>query len=300
MTEIDNKAVAMRVSIVSIIVNVALSIFKLIAGIIGHSGAMLSDAVHSLSDVFSTIVVMIGIHIASKESDSEHQYGHDRLECVAAIFLSIFLFATGGGIGYDAIKTIANKSYIAKEITLLPLFAAIISIAIKEWMFWYTKLAAKKINSSVLLADAWHHRSDAISSVGAFIGILGSRLGYPVSDSIASIIICLFIIRVSLSIFNDATKKMIDTSCDAQTVKEIEEAIFEIDGVIDIDLLQTRLFGAKIYVDVEISADGNLRLFQSHEIAEKVHYHLEEKFPLIKHCMVHVNPSDKIPIKYDK
>lgn len=293
-TDTSTKDIAIKVSIVSIIVNLLLSLFKLIAGIWGASGAMISDAVHSASDVFSTFIVMIGVTISNKKSDKEHPYGHERLECVASVILAIVLFATGIGIGIDGIQKIAAGNYgdieIPKKIALL---AAIASIAVKEWMYWYTRAAAKKINSGALMADAWHHRSDSLSSIGAFIGILGARLGFPVLDPIASVVICIFIGKAALDIFKDAIDKMIDKSCDEQTIKKMERLVLSEPGVKGIDVLRTRMFGAKVYVDVEISVDENMMLKESHEIAEEVHEAIEKAFPQVKHCMVHVNPFEQ-------
>ena len=281
----------MRVSAVTIVWNVILSIFKLIAGIVGHSGAMISDAVHSASDVFSTIIVILGINIASKQSDDDHQYGHDRLECVAAILLAVVLFATGIGIGINGINKIIEGTAGKDEIPgIIALIAAVASIVVKESMFWYTRNAAKKINSGALMADAWHHRSDALSSVGALIGIGGARLGFPVLDPIASVIICVFIVKAAYDIFKDAIDKMVDKSCDEETEEKMRQLIKEQPGVLKVDVLRTRLFGAKMYVDIEIAADGDISLREGHEIAQVVHDKVEEKFPLVKHCMVHVNP----------
>ena len=288
-----DKKIAMRVSVVSIIVNIGLSVFKLIAGIFAASGAMISDAIHSASDVFSTFIVMIGINISAKKPDKEHQYGHERLECVASIILAVVLAETGLGIGINGLNKIFGGNYDSLEIPgLLALIAAIVSIVVKEWMFWYTRAAAKKINSGALMADAWHHRSDALSSIGAFIGILGARLGFPILDPIASVVICIFIIKAALDIFKDAIDKMIDKSCDKETVEKITAVILEQNGVEGIDDLKTRLFGTKIYVDVDISADGDISLKQAHNIAEEVHTSIEQNFPTVKHCMVHVNPTD--------
>lgn len=285
------KQIAMRVSVVTIICNLLLSFFKLAAGFLGHSGAMISDAVHSASDVFSTIVAILGINISKKKSDQNHQYGHDRLECVAAIVLAVILFLTGVGIGIGGIKNIISG--ISEDIAVpgaIALAAAILSILIKEWMYWYTRKAAKKINSGALMADAWHHRSDALSSIGAFVGILGARMGYPILDPLASVVICLFIGKAASDIFRDAIDKMVDKSCDPETLGKMRSIILEQPGVQNIDLLQTRLFGPKIYVDIEIAADGNLTLREGHEIAQRVHDAMEKEFPLVKHCMVHVNP----------
>lgn len=290
-----DKKIAMRVSVVSIIVNVALSLFKLLAGIFAASGAMISDAIHSASDVFSTFIVIIGVNISAKKADNEHQYGHERLECVASIILAVILAETGIGIGISGLDKIFAGNYESLEIPgLLALIAAVVSIAVKEWMFWYTRAAAKKINSGALMADAWHHRSDALSSIGAFIGILGARLGFPILDPIASVVICVFIVKAAFDIFKDAIDKMIDKSCDKETVDKIAAVIREQDGVEGIDDLKTRLFGTKIYVDVDISADGNITLTRAHQIAEDVHTSIEQTFPTVKHCMVHVNPKNSV------
>lgn len=286
------EQVAMKVSFISIVTNILLSVLKAFAGLAAHSGAMLSDAVHSASDVFSTIVVIIGIKISSKESDKEHPYGHERLECVAAIVLATILCITGLGIGYSALKNIVGREYNQLTVPgMLALIAAVISIFVKESMFWYTKIYARRIDSSALMADAWHHRSDALSSVGALIGIAGARMGYPVLDSVASLIICIFIVKAAYDIFKDAVRKMIDEACDEETENKLRELALSQDGVLGVDLLRTRVFGNKIYVDIEISADGEKPLKETHEIAEKVHDTIEKNFPKVKHIMVHVNPA---------
>lgn len=289
----DDQKIAMRVSTVSIAVNVLLSLLKLIAGIVAHSGAMISDAIHSASDVISTVIVIIGVHLSGKKSDHEHQYGHERLECVSSILLAGLLLATGAGIGINGIEKIIEGTS-GKDLMIpgaLALIAAVVSILVKEWMFWYTRAAAKKINSGALMADAWHHRSDSLSSIGSFAGILGARLGYPILDPIASVVICLFIAKAAVDIFRDAIDKMVDHSCDESTEKSMKDEIEGIPGVERIDLLKTRLFGSKIYVDIEIAADEDLSLKAAHAIAERVHNTIEEKFENVKHCMVHVNPA---------
>lgn len=282
---------AYRVSVQTILLNIVLSVGKLIAGLVAHSGAMISDAVHSASDVLSTILVIVGVRMAGKQSDANHEYGHERMECVVAILLSVMLLLTGVGIGIVGIQNILNSADHSIQVPgMLALWAAIVSIVVKEGMFWYTRAAAKKINSSALMADAWHHRSDALSSIGSFAGILGARLGYPILDPIASLIICLFIVKVSVDIFKDAIDKMVDKSCSKQVENEIRSLVCAQDGVRRLDLLQTRMFGNKIYVDLEISADASQSLEQAHQIAERVHQTVEQNFPAVKHCMVHVNP----------
>ncbi len=290
--EKEFQKIANRVSLITIIENVVLSVVKLIAGVVAHSNAMISDAIHSASDVFSTIVVIIGIKLASKESDKEHPYGHERLECVAAIILAMILFITGLGIGMDALQNIFQKSREELETPgILALLAAVLSIVCKEAMYWYTRHYAKKIESGALMADAWHHRSDAFSSVGALVGIVGARFGFPVMDSIASLVIFVFIAKAAYDIFKDAVDKMVDHCCDEETEQQIYECVMKNDDVMGIDLLQTRIFGNKIYVDVEIVVDGSYTLNRAHEIAENVHDEIEKNFSKIKHIMVHVNPA---------
>ena len=290
--ETDFQKVANKVSFITIVGNVVLSVVKLLAGIIAHSNAMISDAVHSASDVFSTFVVIIGIKLASKKPDKEHPYGHERLECVAAIILAMVLFITGLGIGSQALKNILHGNYSDLQMPgMLALIAAILSIVSKEGMYWYTRYYAKKIDSSALMADAWHHRSDAFSSVGALIGIGGARLGFPVMDSIASLVIFVFIVKAAFDIFKDAMDKMVDHSCDEETEKQIHDCVMKNENVMGIDLFQTRIFGNKIYVDVEIRAAASYTLQEAHNIAEAVHGDIEQNFPKVKHIMVHVNPA---------
>ncbi len=289
----SKQAIAYRVSGVSIAVNVLLSLGKLLAGIFGNSSAMISDAVHSASDVLSTIVVLLGVKASGKEADKEHPYGHERMECVAAIVLAMLLAVVGLSIGFSGMKKILAGNYGSLAIPgVISLVAAVLSILLKEGMFWYTKLAAKKINSGALMADAWHHRSDALSSIGSFLGILFARLGFPVMDAIASVLICLCILKVAVDIFRDGLNKMVDHSCDKATEEQIRELVVATSGVEAIDDLKTRLFGDKIYVDVEIQVDRTLSLGDAHGIAESVHDKIEMTLPDVKHCMVHVNPTE--------
>lgn len=294
MTNADNyEKTAMKVSIVSVIWNLLLSAGKLFAGIFANSGAMISDAVHSASDVFSTIIVMIGVKISGKDSDNDHPYGHERLECVSAIILATVLAATGIGIGYGAVVKIMAGDYNVEMPGILALVAAVVSILVKELMFWYTRYYAKQIDSSALMADAWHHRSDSLSSIGALIGIIGARLGFGIMEPLASVVICIFIEKAAYDIFMDAVNKMVDKSCDDETMEKIKACAMNIPGVENIDLLRTRVFGNKIYVDMEIAADGNKTLDETHAVAERVHDAIEQEFPKVKHIMVHVNPAKK-------
>ncbi len=291
----DLQKVAVKVSIVTLGVNAVLVVFKTLAGIFGNSYALISDAVHSASDVFSTVIVLIGVKLAAKKADKNHPFGHERFECVAAILLAVVLFATGAGVGYSGINNIVTGEYKNFEIPgIIALVAAAVSIVVKELMFWYTYRAAKLVNSSALKADAWHHRSDSLSSIGSLVGVVGGLCGVKILDSVACIVICLFIFKASIQIFIDAIKKMTDEACDEKTEEEIKNFISSFEGVLRVDNLMTRLFGNRIYVIAEIACDADLPLIEAHAIAEAVHSGIENKFPAVKHVTVHVNPFNEI------
>lgn len=285
---------AVRVSMVSVWGNVLLSLGKLAAGIIARSGAMISDATHSASDVFSSVIVIIGVKLSAKSPDREHPYGHERFECVAAIVLSVVLVVTGVLIGSAALRELTAED--PAEIVApgrLALAAAVVSILCKEAMYWYTIFYARKLDSGALRASAWHHRSDALSSVGALIGIAGARAGYPQLDPIASLIICVFILKAAYDIFREAMEKMVDHACSPETEQAISRCAAAQPQVLGVDLLHTREFGNRIYVDMEISADGSMTLAESHRVAEQVHDAIEAEFDKVKHIMVHVNPAEE-------
>ena len=287
----NNEKIAIKVSVISIILNCLLTLIKFISGVISKSSAMISDSVHSLSDVLSTFVVIIGVKISNKKADSDHPYGHERIECVSAIILSGMLFVIGALIGINGIKNVTNSSNLVMP-GVLALIASIISIISKEAMYQYTIRVSKKINSAALKADAWHHRSDALSSIGSFIGILGSRLGFKIFDPLASVIISLCIIKVSIDIFKDAIDKMVDKSCDKEVIDKVISVIEKNESVKNIDDIKTRQFGNKAYVDVEISVDEHLLLKDAHKVAEEIHNSVENEINIVKHCMVHVNPYE--------
>ncbi len=291
MQEQNAKCVTMRISAVGVVCNAALTLFKLIAGIVANSAAMVADAVHSASDIVGSFVVMIGAVISNKAPDTEHPYGHEKLECIASVILGNILVAVGALIGYNGILKIVSGETLTAPGTLA-LIAAVASIVVKEALYWYTILGAKKINSVSLKAEAWHHRSDALSSIGSFVGILGARLGVPVLDPIASVVICLFIFKVAYGIFRESIDRLIDHACCDETVEQMRETLAAVPGVLAVDDIKTRLFGSRTYVDVEIAADGDLPLREAHAIAEAAHHTLEREFPEVKHCTVHVNPKD--------
>ncbi|MDK2799375.1 MAG: hypothetical protein PWP27_1264 [Clostridiales bacterium] len=283
--EIGNK-----ISQITIIANISLTIVKVIIGVIANSTAMIADGIHSLSDVLSTIAVIVGLKISKKSEDETHPYGHEKIEPIMAKLLATILFITAVFIGYKGIQIIIHRDFSPPH--TVAIYAAILSIAAKEWMYQYTVKGAKKIESTALMADAWHHRSDAFSSIGALIGIVGATMGYPILDPLASLVICVVIGKVSVEIYLQAVKQLIDHAGDTETIEDIRKDILNTDGVIQIDDLKTRVHANKLYVDVEFSVDKNLSVSAAHEIAERVHDIIEKNQKNVKHCMVHVNPYE--------
>ena len=282
---------AIKISRISILVNLLLSAGKLAAGLLANSGAMISDAVHSASDVFSTLVVIVGVKLSGKESDREHPYGHERMECVASILLAGILLLTGLAIGYEGVRKLLGQGETLAVPGVLALIAAAVSILVKELLYQYTRRAARRIDSPALMADAWHHRSDALSSVGALLGIAGARAGFPVLDPLASVVICAFIAKAAFDIFRDAVNKLVDHACDEETESAVRLCALRQEAVQRIDLLRTREFGSRIYIEMEIAVDGDMSLRQAHAVAEQVHDDIEGEFPKVKHIMIHVNPA---------
>ena len=290
---ITENVIIKKVSFVGIFGNIVLTAFKLFAGIFGKSGAMVSDAVHSLSDVFATLIAFIGVKISKQDADKQHPYGHERMECVASLILGLILLVTGLGIGKVGLSNIFSGNYENLAIPgTIALVAAVVSIVTKEGMYWYTRHYAKILNSPAFMADAWHHRSDAFSSIGSLIGIAGAMLGFPVLDSAASVVICIFILKVSYDILKGALANMLDTSCGDEYEKKLKDYVSEQEDVVRVDVLRSRMFGSKIYIDLEIEVDGDKSLRESHAVAERVHSSVERNFTDIKHIMIHVNPAN--------
>jgi cation diffusion facilitator family transporter len=290
---ITENVIIKKVSFVGIFGNIVLTAFKLFAGIFGKSGAMVSDAVHSLSDVFATLIAFIGVKISKQDADKQHPYGHERMECVASLILGLILLITGLGIGKAGLSNIFSGNYESLAIPgTIALVAAVVSIVTKEGMYWYTRHYAKILNSPAFMADAWHHRSDAFSSIGSLIGIAGAMLGFPVLDSAASVVICIFILKVSYDILKGALANMLDTSCGDEYEKKLKDYVSAQEDVVRVDVLRSRMFGSKIYIDLEIEVDGDKSLRESHAVAERVHSSVERNFTDIKHIMIHVNPAN--------
>lgn len=285
----EARKVIYKVSINTMVINFLLTAAKLAAGIFGNSIALVSDAIHSASDVLSTIVVMLGARLSNKKPDEKHPYGHEKFECIAAIVLALMLFGTAATIGFYGVKSIfCGDIVIPDKITV---FAAFLSIVVKEWMYRYTKNAADKINSTSLYADAWHHRSDALSSIGSLIGVVGAMCGLPVLDPIASFVICAIIIKVAYNILRTSIAQIIDSAAPEEVEQKIREIILTFEDIKGIDMLKTRLFGSRIYVDIEVKIDKDMSFEDVHELTHKLHDDIEHANTSIKHVMIHANPT---------
>ncbi|MBU5483608.1 cation diffusion facilitator family transporter [Clostridium sp. MSJ-11] len=285
----DNVKVGTRASWISIGINLVLSLLKLAGAILGKSTAMLADTVHSLADIVTTLVVIIGLKISNKDADENHPYGHEKFESIFTKIISLLLIFTGVSIGYkgvvDSIR--GNLSSPGK----IALIAAATSIIVKECLYWYTLMIARKIKSTSMEADAWHHRSDAISSIATFIGILGARMGFKILDPIAAILVCIIIVKVGVEYYLKAVKELVDHTASNDIIDRIKELSSDIEGVIKVNSLKTRIFGNKVYADVGICVDKNISIEEGHKIAETVHTTIENNIENIKHCSVYIIPN---------
>ena len=288
--EEDARKTINKLTCIGVFGNALLVAFKVVAGILGGSIAMISDAIHSLSDVLATAVAFVGSKVAQRPADDTHPYGHERFECLAALALSLILFLAGAGIGAAGLNALISGSWQDASPSIIALAGALISIVVKEAMFQYTMFHAKRIDSAAFKADAWHHRSDALSSIGAAIGIIAAMNGILWADAAASLIICVFIFKVAFDIAKDAVDNMMDTAWNEEA-EDIEKVLAATTGVIRVDSLRTRKFGNRVYVEAEIAADGTTTLEAAHDIAQLAHDTVEYKFPQVKHIIIHVNPA---------
>lgn len=283
----QNYKLAQKISVTTMIINILLTVLKVIIGFLANSTAIIADGIHSLSDVFTTIGVIIGLKFSSKEADQQHPYGHERIESITSLLLGLVLLLIGLSIGFAGIKNIYLGNYVVPK--TYGIIAAVVSIIVKEWMYRYTMKYAISLKSPSLKADAWHHRSDSLSSIGVLIGVIGAILGFPILDSVVTIIICIIIVQVAYTIIKESVTQLIDHSADDIIINEIKQKIYSMDKVKHLDNLKTRIYGNKIYVDLEVSVDSNLTVEEGHNIAAKIHSMVEENSD-VKHCMVHINP----------
>ncbi len=285
-----------KVTLVGGAVNVILLLFKFAAGIIGHSAAMVADAVHSLSDFLTDIIVMLFVHISSKPRDKSHDYGHGKYETLAMTIIGFALLAVAIGIIYSGLISI--RQWLSGEQLeapgLLALWAALLSIVLKEAVYHYSMIKARQLNSQAVEANAWHHRSDALSSIGTAIGIggaifLGQR--WAVLDPLASVIVGLFIVKVSLSLLRGGIGDLMEQSLPDEVEAEILQLVATVPGVVEPHDLRTRRIGNHYAIELHILMDGDITLCQAHDKATEVEDLLRSRYGEDTHIAVHVEPK---------
>ena len=286
---------AARVSFISLIANLILTIAKLIIGFLSGSAALIADGVHTASDSVSTVIVILGMRIASLPPDEKHPYGHGRAETVATKMLSLILLFIGVNIIFSSVRVlIAGEYLVPKEIAL---WIAVISIIVKEWMYHYTIRIGKKIQSQALIADAWHHRSDSFSSIASSLGILFARIGYPIFDPITAAFVAIFIIQVGWKIFRESVDEIMDAQVDEELLAEITDVINNVVDVQTVDRITVHRYGSELHIDVTISASDELTLTEGHELIHRVEESLNKSFTNATHIDVHIEP---IPLKNEQ
>ena len=279
-----------KVTIVGAIVDFLLAIFKVVVGVIGNSGALIADGIHSFSDLLSDGVVWYAAKHSAEEADEEHPYGHERFETVATLGLSIILAIIGTGIIFDAVNRLSNPESLTHNTLLLSIAA--LSIFSKEALYWYTLKVAKTYKSEMLKANAWHHRSDALSSIVVFIGILGSLNGYLYLDGAAAVVVGLMVIYIAWELGTGATKELVDTSIDAHQVQKLRDSIGRISGVNNVHSLRTRKIGHMISADVHVQVDPFLSVSEGHIISVSVERVAKECLEDLSDVTVHIDPED--------
>jgi len=291
MKQAENSKIILRIATVTIITNIILMIAKMVLGLVFDSLSVVSDAIHTASDLFTSLLVVVAVFLSSPKRDKKHNYGREKVESLMILFFALVLAAVGVGLVWQGIEGIIKNEPTSANYYLIAVIA--LSLVVKETMFWIVRHFARKIKSDILKAEAWHHRSDSLSSVAVLIGLVAGRFfEINIIESIAVIIVAVMIFKVAFDIARPAIWQLTDRAAGEKTSERIREIALGVEGVQEIDCLRTRMFGSKIYVDIEIAVDGNLTTTQSHEIAQKVHDTLEGAVELqIKHCVVHINPA---------
>ena len=279
-----------KVTLIGTASNLILSIIKFAGGIIGHSAAMVADATHSVSDLLTDMIVLIMLKVGQKPKDEDHPYGHGKAETLGTTVVGFIIISVGIGLAYEAWEMI--QSGISRIPEPLAAGTALISIFIKEWLFRYTRSVGEKSNNSLLLANAWHHRSDAISSIAALVGIIGAMLGFPALDPIAATMVAFMIMKVGYELTLGGFRDLMDTALDEKDTQSIQVAIDDVSGVLKSHDLRTRKIGGEILMDVHIQVDSDLTVTEGHEVAERVRRKLIKNYPNTQDVLVHVDGYD--------
>ncbi len=286
----ERTKASQKITLIGAVVDFLLAIFKVIAGMLGNSGALIADGIHSFSDLLSDGVVLYAAKHANEEADEDHPYGHKRFETVATLGLAIILAIVGIGIIYDAIERLDNPNVLSHSMLLFGV--TVLSILSKELLFWVTIKVAKTYKSNMLKANAWHHRSDALSSVVVLVGIFGSLNGYPYLDGVAAIIVGLMVMAIAWELGLNATKELVDTSIDIKEVEKLRKAIGMISGVNSVHSLRTRKIGHAISADVHVQVDPFLSVSEGHIITISVERVAKECLEDLHDVTVHIDPED--------
>jgi len=292
----ERSNTAVRVTMIGMTANVILTIFKFITGILGNSSAMMADAVHSLSDFITDIVVIVGLRAAGKPADHNHQYGHGKIETISAAFVGIVLFMIGLEIflnGMDKILLVFNGGTLEQP-KIIALIAAVVSIVTKEWLYRYTLGAARHVNSDAMVANAWHHRSDAFSSIGTMIGIGGAILlggRWTILDPIAAVLLSFLIFKVAFEIAYSNINELAEAALEKDVIEDIQHIISSTAGVSDFCKLKTRKVGSNIAVDVHIQVDKTLNIIEAHNICTEVENRLRAKYGMESILYIHCEPD---------
>ena len=295
MDNTDRIKTIRNVTLMGSVVNLLLTVGKIIAGIVGKSSAMIADGVHSLSDLVTDIIVLVFIKISGKERDKDHQYGHGKYETFATMLISFALMIVGVGILWTGGKKVLDSinGLVIEQPGYIALYAALISIVAKEGLYWYTKVIGVKVNSQAVVANAWHHRSDAFSSIGTALGISGAIfLGeeWRILDPIAGIIVSFFILKVAWDIANPSIKELLESALPEETENEIIEIIKNTSGVKGFHNLKTRKIGSIFAIEVHIKVDKELTVESSHQIATQIEKSLRDKLGSQSHIGIHIEP----------
>lgn len=287
----DLSKLKRRASYVGACVNVLQTLIKITFGILGQSAALIADGVHSLSDLMSDALVITAVRLGSRKADAKHPYGHRRFETIAGVILGGSLVVIGGGIGWSVFERMTEPESLPVP-NELSLAITAVSILLNEWLYHYTKRIAKVTRSKLLLANAWHQRSDALSSIVVLIGIGAVMLGYPLADAVAAIIVALLVIKIGLNLMIEGVKELVDTALPENLVSEIRHTIRNIDGVEGIHLLRTRYMGEDALIDAHIIVDPRISVSEGHLIGDMVRDELIQRFDDVMEVLVHVDTEN--------
>lgn len=279
-----------RVTLVGAVVNLLLSALKLVVGVMASSAALVADGIHSLSDLASDALVWFAARHAGEAPDEEHPYGHGRFETAATLGLGILLGLVALGVVWDAVERVAEGAYPTPG--MLAIWAAVISILAKEALYWYTILVARRVHSRMLQANAWHHRSDAISSIVVLLGILGAIAGWPYLDAVAAVVVGAMVAKIGWDLGWEAMQELVDSALDPEQVETARQAILSVDGVRSIHMLRTRRHGHLASADVHVQVDPRVSVSEGHMISIAVEERLKEAVEMINDVTVHIDPED--------